>query len=82
MLPSRGLGLRPIGKSSECFQLTVGVKSGAGLPTTQPTGALWLHEIMHDGFMGPARPRRSPTIYAATLDHEAPCVPRTPSVLI
>ena len=72
MLPSRGLGLRPIGKSSECFQLTVGVKSGAGLPTTQPTGALWLHEIMHDGFMGPARPRRSPTIYAPTLDHEAP----------
>ena len=32
--------------------------------------------------MGPARPRRSPTIYAATLDHEAPCVQRTPSVLI
>src|SRR6516165_10343955 len=27
-LPSRGLGLRPIGKSSECFRMTTGVKSG------------------------------------------------------
>src|SRR5262245_13065618 len=27
-LPSRGLGLRPIGKSSECFRMTAGVKSG------------------------------------------------------
>src|SRR5262249_52529130 len=27
-LPSRGLSPRPIGKSSECFQMTAGVKSG------------------------------------------------------
>src|SRR5262249_49484608 len=27
-VPSRGLGLRPIGKSSECFQLTAGVGTG------------------------------------------------------
>src|SRR6516164_7524962 len=27
-LPSRGLGLRPIGKSSECFRMTAGVRTG------------------------------------------------------
>src|SRR5262245_8333894 len=27
-LPSRGLSLRPVGKSSECFRMTAGVKSG------------------------------------------------------
>src|SRR5262245_20390261 len=26
-LPSRGLSLRPVGKSSECFRMTAGVKS-------------------------------------------------------
>jgi len=27
-LLSRGLGLRPVGKSSECFRMTAGAKSG------------------------------------------------------
>src|SRR5262249_34203083 len=42
-LPSRGLWLRPIGKSSGCFRMTAGVKSGkaqnehmfSGLPQKQ-----------------------------------------------